>query len=175
MSHGIRLFAQIQQCSGNPASDIKERQVPYLTGSLAQARGHLFTNKVQHPRILLSDFPELGVADFCHFALSLGLDPGTPGIHVVEQPHLAEEITGIKVRHDHFTTIVVFNNDSDRALDDVEQGIAFITRIDDGAFGWVTPAMALGKEVIQVFGLLLNRLDNGSHNARHASSESGDS
>jgi hypothetical protein len=29
--------------------------------------------------------------------------------------------------------------------------------------------MALGQEIIQVFGLLLNRLDDSSHSAGHAS------
>src|SRR5690606_42070071 len=78
-------FRSIQQCTSYPTGDIEERQVAYLTCGLAQARGHLLTDKVQHARILLGDFPKLGVADFRHLALGLGFDPGTAGIHVIEQ------------------------------------------------------------------------------------------
>jgi hypothetical protein len=69
--------------------------------------------------------------------------------------------------------MIISNDNGHRTFDDVEQGVTFVACIDDGAFGGIAPAMALGKKIIEMFGLLLNRLDDSSHNARRASSESG--
>src|SRR5690554_966437 len=175
MRHGVWLLAQIEQGARHPAGHVQERQVTNLTGGLAQAGRHLLANEIQHPGVLLGDFTELGVTDLRHFTLGLGFDPGAAGIHVVKQAHFAEKVSGVQVGHDHLAAIIVFNDDGDGTFDDVKQGVAFVTGINNGAFGGVTPTVALGKEIIQVFGFLLNRLDDGSHSAGHASSESGDS
>ena len=48
VGHGFGQFAQVEQSSGHPASDIKEGQVAHFLGGLAQSFGHLGANGIEN-------------------------------------------------------------------------------------------------------------------------------
>lgn len=63
---------------------------------------------------------------------------------LIKQAHLAEEVSGIQVGDDNFLAFIIFEDNGNRTLDDVIQGIAFAALINNGGSIRVTLAMAMG-------------------------------
>ena len=84
MGHGVGLFAEVEEGAGYAAGDIEEGEVADFLGGFAQALGHLGADGVEDIGVVLADLVEFGVADFAHFALRFGANPGAAGLLVVK-------------------------------------------------------------------------------------------
>ena len=151
MGHGVRLLAQVQQGASHAAGDVQERQIAHFAGGGTEATGNLGGDGEQDVSVFTGQLLELGVADFSHFTLGLGLYPRRAGRVVFKQTHFAEEVPFIQVGHDHLATVIIFDHHGHGALQDVIKGIRFIPRINDGAFRWVLASMAVGQEMVQIW------------------------
>ena len=63
---------------------------------------------------------------------------------LLKQAHLAEGVSGIQVGDDNFLAFIIFEDNGNRTLDDVMQGIAFVAFINNGGSIRVTLAIAVG-------------------------------
>ena len=76
--------------------------------------------------------------------------PGAAGLLLLEQPHFAKEVSRVEIGDHHFLAVIVFQNDRDRALDNVIEGVAGIPFVDDGGPVGVTTTMAVGQKVVEI-------------------------
>jgi hypothetical protein len=150
MGHGIGFLAEINQGAGDTTGDIIKRQVAHLAGGVAQTVGHLLTDGEDNLGMGTNIGVEIGVADFGNLTGSTGATPGTALFGLFKQAHLPKKITGVQISNHHFLAVIVLENDRDRTLDDVIQGIALVTFIDDGCAIRVSFAMTMGQEIIQI-------------------------
>ena len=110
----------------------------------------MYADSKQKFRVLSGEFLKFSVTDFTDFTLCFRANPGT-SIRLLEQSHFTKKVAFIEVGHNHLATIVVFNQDSDRTLDDVGEGVALIASVNDGTFGWIFSAVAVSEERFRVW------------------------
>ena len=150
MSHRIRLLAQFDQGASDSPRDIIESQVADFSSRVSQAVGHLLTYGKHNLRMRANIGIEIGITDFGNLTGSPGTAPGTAFFSLLKQTHLTKEISRVEIGDDYFLAIIVFQYHRYRTLDDVIEGIALITFVDDSCPVWISFPMAMGQEVIQV-------------------------
>jgi hypothetical protein len=124
----------------------------------------LSAEDVKDIRVLLRQLPEFAVADFSNIAFDFGSHPGTAFLlspRLLKQPQLAKKIPGVEVGNDHLSSVIIFDQDSDRTLDDKKQRVGTIARADDVLLGGVAATLAMHQEFVEV--LDLGRGSNGNH------------
>jgi len=151
-----RVKYRLYQAAGDTSGDVEERQVTDLAGGIAQALSHLPAECIEDVRVLLGQFAEFAVADFRHFTLDLGTYPGTALLFLaglLEQSQFTEKVSGVEIGNDHFSSVIVFDEDGDRALEDEKQGLRAIPGADDVAFCLVATALAVRQQFVEVLDL----------------------
>jgi hypothetical protein len=56
-------------------------------------------------------------------------------------------VAGVQIGDDDFLAIVILEDDRDRTLDDVIQGVAFIAFVDDCRPVWISLAMTMDRKL----------------------------
>ncbi len=98
--------------------------------------------------IFFGDLPKAAVADLAEFAFAAGAHPGAAFAALAEQAHLAEEVALVEIGKHDLVTVLVLDQDGDRAFDDVIQHVGRIAGVDDDALGRVAPTVTVLQEAI---------------------------
>jgi len=123
---------------------------------ITKTLGHLTAQGVENFRVLARHFAKFLVTDLGHFAFGLRPYPGAAlllTVNGLEQPQLAKEIARVEVGDDHFMTVIVFNDDGDRPLDDERQCFGPVASADDVAFCGEAAALAVHQQLVYVLDL----------------------
>ena len=101
---------------------------------------------------------KLRIANFSDFAGAACAAPSAAILRLFEEPHLAKEVARVKVGNNDFFAVVVFEDNRDRAADNIVERIAGVAFVDERRAVWVATAVAVGEEVIQVANVRSDRL-----------------
>ena len=150
VSHGIGLFAQVQQGAGHAAGDIQKGKVAHLAGGYLQALGDLAADFEQDFWDLPRDLTGSLVTNFGDLTVGASANPGGAlGVDIVQkQAQLTEKISPVEIGDDNFSTFVVFYKYCDRAVYDVVKRIGRISRADDVGTGPVVMDVTVFKKTL---------------------------
>ena len=105
---------------------------------------------------MLGQFAEFRVADFRDFAFDLGAYPGAALLFqacLFKQTQLTEKVPAVQVGDDHFTAVVILDQDGDRAFNNEKQGFRAVTGTNDIALGLIATTLAMHQQFVEVFDL----------------------
>jgi hypothetical protein len=107
----------------NAARDVDEREVAELAIGAIEPRGELRGELEDQTGAFRRDLTKARIRHFRDFALRARTHPGAALRLLVEQSHLAEELTLVEVGQYHFVAVFVFDHDFDGTVDDVVEHV----------------------------------------------------
>jgi hypothetical protein len=69
---------------------------------------------------------------------------------LLKQTQLAEKVPGVEVGNDHFTAVVILNQNGDRTFDDEKQRVRAVTGTNDVALGGIATALTVHQQFVEV-------------------------
>ncbi len=105
------------------ASDVDEREVAELAVGAIEPGGELRGQLEHEAGAFRCDLAEARIGHFRELAGIARADPRAAGGCLVEEAHLAEELSLVEVGEDHLVAFLVLDHHFDRAVDDVVQHV----------------------------------------------------
>src|SRR6185503_17130387 len=123
MRHRVRLPAEIHDRVRNATRDVYEREIAELAVRAVESRRELRRELEYETRALGGDLAKTRIRHFGDLALRASAHPSAALRLLVEQPHLAEELTFVEIGEDHFVAVFVLDHHFDGAVDDVVENV----------------------------------------------------
>ena len=148
MGHGVRFIAQVHYRVSDTTRNVDKRQIAEFAVGAIEPRCQLCGEFKNESRAFTRDLAEPRVSHFGDLTLCSCAHPRAARGLLVEQAHLAEELTLIQIGQYHFVAVFVLDHDFDRAFDDVVQDVRQITGMNHHGFRWNSPYTAITQEAI---------------------------
>ena len=116
-------------CATRPVTSTKARSDELAVGAI-EARRELRGELEHQAGAFRRDLAEARIGHFRELAVVARAHPGAAQRRLVEQAHLAEELTLVEVGEHHLVAFLVFDHHFDRAADDVVEDVGQIARVD---------------------------------------------
>ena len=121
-------------CATRPVTSTKARSPSLRLVRSRRVASCVASSKIE-ARALGGDLAEARIGHFRELALVARAHPGAARRLLVEQAHLAEELTLVEVGEHHLVAFLVLDHHFDRAADDVVEDVGQIARVDHDRLG----------------------------------------